>query len=100
MTPLVGTLNKSQQLDVAHACGHTLRWHFLLPDERAILAAGLAAVLNCPRCDGTTPAGGACVSYYPTGICHAHDGACPNSQWDEWLEALGCRFRADGLVIL
>ena len=93
------------ELSVRHACGCEWRWHFWKQspsssrlDERAVMAAGLAAVLRCPRCDGTVT-GPADISYWPTGICHAHDGPCPDNEHGAWLDAMGVRFRPDQLVL-
>lgn len=88
-------------VNVRHACGHELRWHFFKADNGPLLlAAGLAAALLCPLCDGTVPTGEADVSFAPTGICHAHRGPCPDSPHAAWLDSLGVRYVPGRLIQL
>lgn len=94
-----GTQGLPVEYTVAHACGHHWRWHFFASPAEAIPKAGLAAVLICPRCDGTLREPGD-VSYFPTGVCHAHKGPCPDSPHAEWLESLGVRYRRGKLILL
>jgi hypothetical protein len=84
---------------VEHACGHRWRWHFFHDQPAVLVVAGKAAILCCPRC-GPRPEldEPGDVSYWPTGICHAHDGPCPDSPHARWLDGVGCRFRPERLT--
>lgn len=86
---------------VVHACGHTVRWTFYGGPTRARVNGDLAALAACARCDSgrfvldedgipitqldIIPDGGCDISWPATGICHAHDGPCPDSLHDRFL---------------
>lgn len=103
---------------VRHACGHDVRWSFFGSKAQARERMSLAELADCARCEsgrwfyedscrgdyGPTcphgtfvvgqadiiPDGGCDLSWPATGICHAHDGPCPDSPHD--------RFRHDRLT--
>lgn len=86
---------------VRHACGHDVRWSFFGGKLRAKHNMAIAELADCPRCEAgrvvkdddgfplfvgpAIPEGGCDISWPATGVCHAHDGPCPDSPHDQLL---------------
>lgn len=87
MEQRLGMAGAAVTVNVAHRCGHTVRWTFF---GQAKTRRQLAALAACARCDGTAPI--SCDVVWPgTGVCHAHEGRCPDSPHDPFLHSLDAR---------